>query len=262
MMSDNQKKTKSQSITFTFSNLKTTTLVWFISGLLIVLLLSSCWFFFSYLKQYQSTLAQLDTIYNEQSELNETWQSLLQARNTLNRASSRHLLVLNKMQTANTDIDSLIQFYHKKMVTTNEHWQTFSTVSQYKNTDTFLDLEKSYKELYAALNELSVFLTQGKTYDFLNQPTQSFQDSFEKNYNYYHQQLNDHYHQIAVASEQLYRQSIIGIFIVIAVITLVTLFIRFILQYFFVRPLNQVIDGIEKVSQGILYHSFDNKGLT
>ncbi|QCJ69865.1 chemotaxis protein [Providencia heimbachae] len=262
MMSDNQKKTKSQSITFTFSNLKTTTLVWFISGLLIVLLLSSCWFFFSYLKQYQSTLAQLDTIYNEQSELNETWQSLLQARNTLNRASSRHLLVLNKMQTANTDIDSLIQFYHKKMVTTNEHWQIFSTVSQYKNTDTFLDLEKSYKELYAALNELSVFLTQGKTYDFLNQPTQSFQDSFEKNYNYYHQQLNDHYHQIAVASEQLYRQSIIGIFIVIAVITLVTLFIRFILQYFFVRPLNQVIDGIEKVSQGILYHSFDNKGLT
>nr|WP_282559076.1 methyl-accepting chemotaxis protein [Providencia heimbachae] len=261
-MSDNQKKTKSQSITFTFSNLKTTTLVWFISGLLIVLLLSSCWFFFSYLKQYQSTLAQLDTIYNEQSELNETWQSLLQARNTLNRASSRHLLVLNKMQTANTDIDSLIQFYHKKMVTTNEHWQIFSTVSQYKNTDTFLDLEKSYKELYAALNELSVFLTQGKTYDFLNQPTQSFQDSFEKNYNYYHQQLNDHYHQIAVASEQLYRQSIIGIFIVIAVITLVTLFIRFILQYFFVRPLNQVIDGIEKVSQGILYHSFDNKGLT
>ncbi len=262
MMSDNQKKTKFQSITFTFSNLKTTTLVWFISGLLIVLLLSSCWFFFSYLKQYQSTLAQLDTIYNEQSELNETWQSLLQARNTLNRASSRHLLVLNKMQTANTDIDSLIQFYHKKMVTTDEHWQTFSTVSQYKNTDTFLELEKSYKELYSALNELSVFLTQGKTYDFLNQPTQSFQDSFEKNYNYYHQQLNNHYHQIAVASEQLYRQSIIGIFIVIAVITLVTLFIRFILQYFFVRPLNQVIDGIEKVSQGILYHSFDNKGLT
>nr|WP_274921797.1 methyl-accepting chemotaxis protein [Providencia sp. G1(2023)] len=45
------------------------------------------------------------------------------------------------------------------------------------------------------------------------------------------------------------------------IITLVTLFIRFILQFFFIRPLNQVIDGIEKVSQGILYHSFDNRGL-
>ena len=261
MISDNSKHLKLRSARFSFSNLKTTTLVWFISGLLIALLLSSCWFFFSYLKQYQSTLDQLDTIYNEQSQLNETWQSLLQARNTLNRASSRHLLIINKMQTSNTDIDSLIQFYHKKMIKTDEHWQVFSSVSQYKDNATFTELEKSYKELYAALNELSVFLTQGKTYDFLNQPTQAFQDSFEKNYNYYHQQLNNNYHQIAVASEQLYRQSIIGMIIILLVVTVVTLFIRFILQYFFVRPLNQVIEGIEKVSQGILYHNFDNKGL-
>ncbi|MBO1929200.1 Tar ligand binding domain-containing protein [Providencia rettgeri] len=98
------------SAKFSFSGFKTTTLVWFISGLLIVLLLSTCWFFFSSLKQYQETLSKLDTIYNEQTQLNNTWRSLLQARNTLNRASSRHLLVINKMKTSNTDIDSLIEF--------------------------------------------------------------------------------------------------------------------------------------------------------
>ena len=261
MMSDNAKNIKLRPIRFTLSNFKTTTLVWFISGLLITLLLSSCWFFFSHLKQYQLTLEQLDTIYNEQSELNTTWQSLLQARNTLNRASSRHLLIINKMQTANTDIDSLIQFYHKKMVTTGEHWHTFAEMSQYKEDATFIELEKSYNTLYAALNELSVFLTQGKTYDFLNQPTQSFQDNFEKNYLNYHKQLDNSYHEVAVASEQLYQQSIIGVIAVLIVVSLVTLFIRFILQFLFVRPLNQVIDGIEKVSQGILYHDFDNKGL-
>lgn len=262
MMSDTSKKTKFSSAKFTFTGLKTTTLVWFISGLLIVLLLSTCWFFFSSLKQYQTTLNNLDIIYNEQTELNNTWQSLLQARNTLNRANSRHLLIINKMKTSNTDIDSLIQFYHQKMTQTSAYWKRFSDSSMYQNNAAFTDLEKSYNTLYAALNELSVFLVEGKTYDFLNQPTQSFQDAFEKNYINYHQQLNTSYHDIAVASEKLYNQSIIGLIVIMVIITIVTLFIRFILQFFFIRPLNQVIDGIEKVSQGILYHSFDNKGLS
>ncbi|MDX7322572.1 methyl-accepting chemotaxis protein [Providencia rettgeri] len=261
MMSGNLKKINFSSTKFSFSGFKTTTLVWFISGLLIALLLSTCWFFFSSLKQYQETLTQLDTIYNEQTQLNNTWQSLLQARNTLNRASSRHLLVINKMKTSNTDIDSLIAFYHKKIAETANYWDTFTTVSIYKNGDQFTELEKSYNALYAALNELSVFLVQGKTYDFLNQPTQGFQDTFEKNYVKYHQQLNSSYHDIALTSEQLYKQSLIGLIVTISIVILVTLFIRFILQLFFIRPLNQVIDGIEKVSHGVLYHRFDNKGL-
>ncbi|MEY0290004.1 methyl-accepting chemotaxis protein [Providencia rettgeri] len=261
MMSGNLKKINFSSAKFSFSGFKTTTLVWFISGLLIALLLSTCWFFFSSLKQYQETLNKLDTIYNEQTQLNNTWQSLLQARNTLNRASSRHLLIINKMKTSNTDIDSLIEFYHKKMAETGNYWDAFTATSLYKNSDKFAELEKSYKALYAALNELSVFLVQGKTYDFLNQPTQGFQDTFEKNYVSYHQQLNSSYHDIALASEQLYKQSLIGLIITISIVILLALFIRFILQLFFIRPLNQVIDGIEKVSQGVLYHSFDNKGL-
>ncbi|WP_369310912.1 methyl-accepting chemotaxis protein [Providencia rettgeri] len=261
MMSDTSKKMKFNSAKFTFSGLKTTTLVWFISGLLIVLLLSTCWFFFSSLKQYQATLYNLDAIYNEQTELNNTWQSLLQARNTLNRASSRHLLIINKMKTSNTDIDSLIQFYHQKMTQTTAYWQRFAESSMYKNSVPFTELENSYNTLYAALNELSMFLVEGKTYDFLNQPTQSFQDAFEKHYMSYHQQLNTNYHDIAASSEKLYNQSIIGLIAIIIIVTIVTLFIRFILQFFFIRPLNQVIDGIEKVSQGILYHRFDDKGL-
>ncbi|MEX5925017.1 methyl-accepting chemotaxis protein [Providencia hangzhouensis] len=261
MMSGNLKKINFSSAKFSFSGFKTTTLVWFISGLFIVLLLSTCWFFFSSLKQYQEALTKLDTIYNEQTQLNNTWQSLLQARNTLNRASSRHLLVINKMKTSNTDIDSLIEFYHKKITETGNYWDAFTSTSIYKNGDEFAELEKSYKALYAALNELSVFLVQGKTYDFLNQPTQGFQDTFEKNYVNYHQQLNSNYHDIALASEQLYKQSLIGLIVTISIVILVTLFIRFILQLFFIRPLNQFIDGIEKVSHGVLYHTFDNKVL-
>ncbi|MCQ8205254.1 hypothetical protein NP569_23440, partial [Vibrio parahaemolyticus] len=64
MMSDTSKKINFNSAKFTFTGLKTTTLVWFISGLLITLLLSTCWFFFSSLKQYQATLNDLDIIYN------------------------------------------------------------------------------------------------------------------------------------------------------------------------------------------------------
>nr|WP_282563567.1 methyl-accepting chemotaxis protein [Providencia stuartii] len=260
-MSAIAKKTKLPNFRFSFSGLKTTTLIWLLSGLLIVLLLSSCWLFFSYLKNYQITVDKLDNIYQEQSTLNKTWQSLLQARNTINRASSRHLLVINKMQTANTDVDSLVKQFHEKIEDTEQQWLEFASLSQNKNELIFNELDKSYIELRTALIELSSFLVQGKTYDFLNQPTQKFQDAFEQNLNYYHQNLNQSYHEISVASEQLYRKSIIGIITVIVILTLVTLLIRFILQYLFIRPLNQVIDGIEKVSQGILYHNFDHTGL-
>lgn len=261
MMSAIAKKTKLPNFRFSFSGLKTTTLIWLLSGLLIVLLLSSCWLLFSYLKNYQITVDKLDNIYQEQSALNKTWQSLLQARNTINRASSRHLLVINKMQTANTDVDSLVKQFHEKIEDTEQQWLEFASLSQNKNELIFNELDKSYTELRTALIELSSFLVQGKTYDFLNQPTQKFQDAFEQNLNYYHQNLNQSYHEISVASEQLYRKSIIGIITVIVILTLVTLLIRFILQYLFIRPLNQVIDGIEKVSQGILYHNFDHTGL-
>ncbi|MEY0335264.1 methyl-accepting chemotaxis protein [Providencia stuartii] len=261
MMFATSQKTDSPFSRFSFSGLKTTTLIWILSGLLILLLLSSCWLFFSYLKNYQTALERLDDIYQEQSALNDTWQSLLQARNTLNRASSRHLLVINKMQTANTDIDSLVQQFQEKMNKTESQWATFTELTQNKNELAFNELQQSYTQLHSALMELSLFLVQGKTYEFLNQPTQGFQDTFEQNFNYYHQQLNQGYHDITAASEELYRKSLIGIIAVIISLTLVTLLVRLVLQHLFIRPLNQVIDGIEKVSQGVLHHHFDNKGL-
>ena len=190
MMFATSQKTDSPFSRFSFSGLKTTTLIWILSGLLILLLLSSCWLFFSYLKNYQTALERLDDIYQEQSALNDTWQSLLQARNTLNRASSRHLLVINKMQTANTDIDSLVQQFQEKMNKTESQWATFTELTQNKNELAFNELQQSYTQLHSALMELSLFLVQGKTYEFLNQPTQGFQDTFEQNFNYYHQQLN------------------------------------------------------------------------
>lgn len=117
---------------------------------------------FSYLKNYQTALERLDDIYQEQSALNDTWQSLLQARNTLNRASSRHLLVINKMQTANTDIDSLVQQFQEKMNKTESQWATFTELTQNKNELAFNELQQSYTQLHSALMELSLFLVQGK----------------------------------------------------------------------------------------------------
>lgn len=261
MMSDTLKKSKLSLFESLSSGLRTTTVVWLLSGLLIALLLSSCWLFFSYLKNYQTTLDKLDSFYQEQSTLNETWQSLLQARNSLNRANSRHLLVINKMQNANTDIDSLVVEFHEKLEKADKQWTVFSKLSQHKNDQIFSELAESYTKLKTALLELSTYLIQGKTYDFLNQPTQGFQNTFEQKLNIYHQQLNTSYRKITVESEQLYQQSIVGIIIVIITLISVILLIRFILQYLFIRPLNQVIDSIEKVSQGILYHVFDSKGL-
>lgn len=66
------------------------------------------------------------------------------------------------MQTANTDIDSLVQQFQEKMNKTESQWATFTELTQNKNELAFNELQQSYTQLHSALMELSLFLVQGK----------------------------------------------------------------------------------------------------
>ncbi|VTP89059.1 methyl-accepting chemotaxis protein [Proteus vulgaris] len=150
------------NVSFNMSSLKTTTLVWLITGSLILLLGLACVLFLSSVNDYRRNLNTLNNIYSEQSLLNNTWENLLQTRNTLNRASSRHLLIINKMATANTDISSLLQQTKEKLQHVENSWKSFKNAPHNINNESDIQqLEQKYIELNAALIEfLALFRTR------------------------------------------------------------------------------------------------------
>ncbi|OAT47159.1 methyl-accepting chemotaxis protein [Proteus hauseri ATCC 700826] len=250
------------SISLNVSSLKTTTLVWLITGSLILLFSLACLLFLSSVNDYKRNLNKLDSIYDEQSILNNTWESLLQTRNTLNRASSRHLLIINKMATANTDISSLFQQTKEKLVQVENNWNIFKNKQhQVENEEYLTKLENKYVELHAALIEFLGFLEQGKTYEYLNQPTQTYQDNFEKEYNTYHQQLQNHYTTALNEGELLYDKIIYSLIVISVLIIIFSFLVQITLKKYFISPLNKIMHSIEDISNGELTSSLTTKGL-
>lgn len=250
------------NVSFNTSSLKTTTLVWLITGSLILLLGLACLLFLSSVNNYKRNLNNLNNIYHEQSLLNKTWESLLQTRNTLNRASSRHLLIINKMATANTDISSLLQQTTAKLEQVENNWDSFKKAPHYIENKIYIQqLELKYTELRDALVEFRAFLEQGKTYEYLNQPTQSYQDNFEDSYNNYHQQLQKHYAESLNEGEILYNQIIYSLIVISALIIIFSFFVQMVLRRYFVSPLNTLMKNIEDISNGELTTTIKVKGL-
>jgi hypothetical protein len=75
-----------------FNRMKVVTSLLLVLVLFGALQLVSGGLFFSSLKNDKENFAVLQTIRQQQSELNESWVNLLQARNTLNRAGIRHMM--------------------------------------------------------------------------------------------------------------------------------------------------------------------------
>lgn len=250
------------NVSFTMSSLKTTTLVWLITGSLILLLGLACVLFLSSVNDYKRNLNTLNNIYHEQSLLNNTWENLLQTRNTLNRASSRHLLIINKMATANTDISSLLQQAKEKLQLVENGWESFKSFPHNVENKTYIQqLEQKYTELNDALIEFLAFLEQGKTYEYLNQPTQTYQDNFEQAYTTYHQQLENYYTASLSEGELLYDKIIYSLIVISILIVIFSFLVQVVLRKNFISPLNAIMKNIEDISNGELATDVTTKGL-
>ncbi|OAT21588.1 methyl-accepting chemotaxis protein [Proteus myxofaciens] len=248
---------------FNISSLKTTTLVWLMTSSLIGLLILACILFISSINDYRKNLNELDLIYTQDSLLNGTWENLLQTRNTLNRASSRHLLIINKMATADTDITALLDKSKEKIEQVTSSWNAFKTAPYLAEDKNYIEqLEKKYNALNSALIEFLGFLENGMTYEYLNQPTQSFQDDFENAYHNYHQQLKNRYTISLEHSEALYKKIIYSLIIIAILIVIVSLLVQIILRKYFISPLDKVIQGIKDISDGNLSTNINIKGLS
>jgi Methyl-accepting chemotaxis protein len=226
-----------------------------------LLQLTSGGLFFNALKHDKENFTVLQTIRQQQSTLNGSWVSLLQTRNTLNRAGIRYMMDQNHIGSGAT-VNELMQIASKSLDDAEKRWAEYEALPRdpRQSEASALDIKRHYDIYHGALAELIQLLGAGKINDFFDQPTQSYQDGFEKAYVSYFQQ-NDHLYEIAVAdNSSSYNQAIWVLISVLLAVLVVIVGVWVGIHKALIQPLTRVIDSIRHIAGGDLLKSINVHG--
>jgi methyl-accepting chemotaxis protein-1 (serine sensor receptor) len=226
-----------------------------------LLQLTSGGLFFNALKHDKENFTVLQTIRQQQSTLNGSWVALLQTRNTLNRAGIRYMMDQSNIGSGATVAD-LMQIATKSLTEAEKHWAEYEALPRDpRQSDTAAqEIKRNYDIYHGALAELIQMLGAGKINDFFDQPTQGYQDGFEKQYVNYLAQ-NDHLYEVAVNdSSNSYSQAIWVLISVMIVVFAVIVSVWLGIHKALLGPLNRLIGSIRHIASGDLVKRIDVEG--
>ena len=226
-----------------------------------LLQLTSGGLFFNALKHDKENFTILHTIRQQQSTLNGSWVALLQTRNTLNRAGIRYMMDQNNIGSGST-VAELMQIASASLKQAEKNWADYEALPRdpRQSDAAALEIKRNYDIYHGALAELIQLLGAGKINEFFDQPTQSYQDGFEKQYVSYLQQ-NDALYQTAVEdSNSSYRQAIWVLISVLAAVLVVIVAVWLGIRQALISPLNRLIDSIRHIASGDLVKRIDVEG--
>ncbi|MBP0997860.1 methyl-accepting chemotaxis protein [Serratia fonticola] len=241
-----------------FNRMKVVTSLLLVLVLFGALQLVSGGLFFTSLKDNKENFTVLQTIRQQQSELNESWVNLLQTRNTLNRAGIRYMMDLNKAGTGAT-VDELLVSAKNTLSMAEQHYTAYEKIPLDARQDAAAadELKQRYTTLHTALSELVTLLGDGKLDAFFEQPTQRYQTEFEQLYNRYLTQ-NDKLYQIAVEDgDSSFEFAVWTLVVVLVLVVAVIAMVWFGIHHILVRPLNRMIEHIKLIAAGDLTHQID-----
>jgi methyl-accepting chemotaxis protein-1 (serine sensor receptor) len=226
-----------------------------------LLQLTSGGLFFNALKHDKENFTVLQTIRQQQSTLNGSWVALLQTRNTLNRAGIRYMMDQSNIGSGAT-VNDLMQIASTSLKQAEKNWADYEALPRdpRQSDAAAQEIKRNYDIYHGALAELIQLLGAGKINDFFDQPTQGYQDGFEKEYVNYLQQ-NDHLYETAVAdSNSSYTQAIWVLISVLIAVLVVIVSVWLGIKQSLISPLNRLIDSIRHIASGDLVKRIDVEG--
>ncbi|KHN53570.1 methyl-accepting chemotaxis protein [Pectobacterium fontis] len=235
-----------------------------VTGLMLVLVffgtlqLISGGLFFSALKNDKDIFSSTQVINQKRSELDSAWSYLLQTRNTLNRAGTRFALDVSGTG-AGTGGKELLVAAQKQLSAANDFFSRYEKVPQdpRQNESVARDVKENYAALNGALTELIQFLNAGEFKKFIEQPTQRFQDNFEKAY-YVYKAESDKLYQAGIAENDAAYDSALWILGCISVLVVVLALISWVgIQQLLIKPLNSIVEHIRHIAKGDLTKTTD-----
>ena len=226
-----------------------------------LLQLASGGLFFNSLKNDKENFTVLQTIRQQQSALNATWVELLQTRNTLNRAGIRYMMDQSNIGSGAT-VAELMQVASTALKLTEKNWAIYESLPRdpRQSEAAFQEINRTYDIYHGALAELIQLLGDGKINAFFDQPTQSYQDGFEKQYINYMQQ-NDRLYDIAVEdNNSSYSQAMWVLVCVLITVLAAIIAVWFGIKLTLISPMNRLIDSIRHIASGDLVKRIEVEG--
>ena len=226
-----------------------------------LLQLASGGLFFNSLKNDKENFTVLQTIRQQQSALNATWVELLQTRNTLNRAGIRYMMDQSNIGSGAT-VAELMQVASTALKLTEKNWAIYESLPRdpRQSEAAFQEINRTYDIYHGALAELIQLLGDGKINAFFDQPTQSYQDGFEKQYMSYMQQ-NDRLYDIAVEdNNSSYSQAMWVLICVLITVLAAIIAVWFGFKLTLISPMNRLIDSIRHIASGDLVKRIEVEG--
>ncbi|EHU6072922.1 methyl-accepting chemotaxis protein [Escherichia coli] len=218
-----------------------------------LLQLTSGGLFFNALKNDKENFTVLQTIRQQQSTLNGSWVALLQTRNTLNRAGIRYMMDQNNIGSGST-VAELMQSASISLKQAEKNWADYEALPRdpRQSTAAAAEIKRNYDIYHNALAELIQLLGAGKINEFFDQPTQGYQDGFEKQYVAYMEQ-DDRLYDIAVSDNNASYSQAMWILVGVMIVVLAVIFaVWFGIKASLVAPMNRLIDSIRHIAGGDL----------
>ncbi|HBV40240.1 MAG TPA: methyl-accepting chemotaxis protein II, partial [Erwinia sp.] len=196
-----------------------------------------------------------------QQAMGSSWVSLVQARNTLNRAGIRYLLDVNK-SGAGTSASDLMTQAKADLATADRSMAVFNaTLSEEgKKADDVQALLANYNQFHTALSELIVMMETGRFNDFVAQPTQSYQEQFQQAYNHWLDVVNQLTAQGVKDNETAYNQTIWLLLAVLLVSAAAIALAWSGIRKLLLVPLNSNIEHIRHIASGDLTQTIAVEG--
>jgi methyl-accepting chemotaxis protein-1 (serine sensor receptor) len=209
--------------------------------------------FFQSLKTDKDNFATSQQIRLQQAELNASWVYLLQTRNTLNRAGIRFMLDANQMGSGAT-VKELTETAQKDLAIAAEHYANYLKIpaDASQNPAYAVEVNKKYQVLNGALSELTELIGIGRINDFFEQPTQQYQNDFEKAFVTYIDQNDRLYNGAVHASENSFNHAVWVLGVILAVLILFIALAWFGVQRILVHPLLTLVENIRHIARGDL----------
>lgn len=226
-----------------------------------LLQLTSGGLFFNALKNDKENFTVLQTIRQQQSTLNGSWVALLQTRNTLNRAGIRYMMDQNNIGSGST-VAELMQSASISLKQAEKNWADYEALPRdpRQSTAAAAEIKRNYDIYHNALAELIQLLGAGKINEFFDQPTQGYQDGFEKQYVAYMKQ-DDRLYDIAVSDNNASYSQAMWILVGVMIVVLAVIFaVWFGIKASLVAPMNRLIGSIRHIAGGDLVKPIEVDG--
>lgn len=226
-----------------------------------LLQLTSGGLFFNALKNDKENFTVLQTIRQQQSTLNGSWVALLQTRNTLNRAGIRYMMDQNNIGSGAT-VAELMQIASASLKQAEKNWADYEALPRdpRQSEAASAEIKRNYDIYHNALAELIQLLGAGKINEFFDQPTQGYQDGFEKQYVNYLQQ-NDRLYDLAVEdNNSSYSQAMWVLGSVLLAVLVVIIAVWFGIKLSLIAQMNRLIASIRHIASGDLVKRIDVEG--